>query len=415
MIQESRPLIAHVIHHLVTGGLENGLVNLLNRLPAERYRHAVVCMKDYSDFRKRIVAVDIPVFAMHKRAGKDLGTQWRLLRLFRRLRPAIVHSRGLSGLDSLIPASLAGVGIRIHGEHGRDEQDLDGTNRKLIWLRRLHNPFVTRYVVLNRELEDYLVNRVGVGRDRTTLIRNGVDVARFRPEPGNARASFPDGFRDPDLFVVGTVGRLQPVKDPCTLVRAFARAVARDHVAARRLRLVIVGDGPMRGEIERLLGESGVATLTWLVGDSTDVPRLLQGFDLFVLPSRWEGISNTILEAMACRLPVLATAVGGNLEVVEDGVTGRLVAPAAEEALAEGILGYARDPGAARRHGEAGRVRVEKEFGLERMVASYDALYATLLRRRPPRFRAGLAERQARPASGPPAGDADVVPFALPA
>lgn len=140
--EDRRPLVVHVIHHLMTGGLENGLVNLLNHLPEERYRHAVVCMTDYTDFRLRIRRPDVEVFAIHKRLGHDPLAQWRLLRLLRRLRPDVVHSRNLSGLDSLIPAMLAGVRVRVHGEHGRDVHDVDGTNRKLIWLRRLYSPLV---------------------------------------------------------------------------------------------------------------------------------------------------------------------------------------------------------------------------------------------------------------------------------
>src|SRR5882724_7071630 len=156
---DSRPLIAHVIHHLITGGLENGLVNLINQLPESKYRHVVICMSHYSEFRQRIRRSDVEVVALHKRPGRDLRAQRDLYRLFKRLRPAIVHGRNLSALDALLPAALAGVRIRIHGEHGRDESDPAGTNRRLIWLRRLYSPLVTHYVALNGDLETYLTER----------------------------------------------------------------------------------------------------------------------------------------------------------------------------------------------------------------------------------------------------------------
>lgn len=386
---DSRPLVAHVIHHLVTGGLENGLVNLINQLPESRYRHAVICMKDYSDFRRRIRRADVPVYAMHKRAGHDWRTQVALWRLFRELRPAIVHGRNLSALDALVPAALAGVRIRIHGEHGRDERDPDGTDRRLIWMRRLHAPLVTHYVALNADLENYVTARVGVRPQRVTRIYNGVDLARFRPDAAAARTSFPAPLRDPACFIAGTVGRMQVVKDHANLARAFVQAVTDDTEARRRMRLVIIGDGPERGEVERILRQAGVQSLVWLAGDRSDVPQLLAGFDLFVLPSRAEGVSNTILEAMATGLPVLATRVGGNPELVDEGVTGRLVPAADSAALAAALLGYLRDPALGRAQGRAGRVQVERQFSLERMLADYDALYTRLLARVHP-ARAGL-------------------------
>jgi glycosyltransferase involved in cell wall biosynthesis len=133
--------------------------------------------------------------------------------------------------------------------------------------------------------------------------------------------------------------------------------------------------------VERTLRQAGVDSIAWLAGDRSDVPKLLAGFDLFVLPSIAEGVSNTILEAMATGLPVLATRVGGNPELVEDRTTGRLVPAADSAALAAAMLDYLHDPETGRSHGAAGRARVERQFSLERMVADYDKLYGQLLAR----------------------------------
>jgi sugar transferase (PEP-CTERM/EpsH1 system associated) len=381
---DSRPLVAHVIHHLVTGGLENGLVNLINQLPESRYRHVVVCMTGYSDFRLRIRRPDVEVIAMNKRPGLDLRTQRELVRLFRRLRPAIVHGRNLSALDALLPAALAGVRIRIHGEHGRDENDPVGANPRLIWLRRFYSPLVTHYVALNGDLHTYLTDRVGIRPARISRIYNGVDLARFKADHVAARALLPAAFRAPGCFVVGTVGQLRVVKDHANLARAFVKAVAADPQARQHMRLAIVGDGQCRAEVSGILRQGGVESLAWLAGDRSDVPQLLAAFDLFVLPSLAEGVSNTILEAMATALPVLATRVGGNPELIEEGATGRLVASANSEALAGAMLQYLHDPATVTQQGNAGRTRVETRFSLERMVASYDALYAQLLGRLSP-------------------------------
>jgi glycosyltransferase involved in cell wall biosynthesis len=149
--------------------------------------------------------------------------------------------------------------------------------------------------------------------------------------------------------------------------------------ARRRLRLVIVGDGALRAEIESLLAGAGIRDLAWLAGARDDVPELLRSLDLFVLPSRAEGISNTILEAMACGLPVVATAVGGNAELVVDGETGRLVPAGDPAALAAAIRAYLDDPGLLDAHGAAGRRRVEERFDLDAMVAAYLAVYDAVL------------------------------------
>ncbi len=140
------PLIAHVIFNMVLGGLENGLVNLINRMPERRYRHAIIFIKNYSDFRTRIERADVEVIALHKREGTDLSVYTKLFRELRRLRPAIVHSRNVSGLDSLLPARLAGVPCRIHSEHGWDVWDIDGSNRKYQRLRKVHKPLIDHHI-----------------------------------------------------------------------------------------------------------------------------------------------------------------------------------------------------------------------------------------------------------------------------
>jgi len=126
----SAPLIAHVIHRLDFGGLENGLVNLINRIPPQRYRHAIICMADYSDFARRITNPAVTLHALHKQEGKSVAVYWRLWKLFRELKPDIVHTRNLSALEAAVIAALAGVALRVHGEHGRDSLDIDGLNPK---------------------------------------------------------------------------------------------------------------------------------------------------------------------------------------------------------------------------------------------------------------------------------------------
>lgn len=377
---DARPLVLHVVHRFAVGGLENGLVNLVNRLPERAWRHAVVALTGVdAAFAQRIRRPGVELLALDKGPGHALKLFQRLHRLICDRRPVIVHTRNLAALEAAVPAWFARVPARIHGEHGRDVGDLDGSRKRYQLVRRIYSPFVTQYVALSRDLERYLVERVGIDAGRVTQIYNGVDTARFAPRRADRPPIEGSPFNDPRLWLVGTVGRLEAVKDQTNLARAFVTALRKAPAARERLRLVIVGDGGLRGEVERILDEGDARHLAWLPGERADVPELMRGLDCFVLPSLAEGTSNTILEAMAAGLPVIATRVGGNAELMEPGMTGKLVPAAASEALAREMLVYFADPVLARRHGRAGRSLVERRFSLDRMIEQYHMLYSRAL------------------------------------
>ncbi|HCV12867.1 MAG TPA: TIGR03088 family PEP-CTERM/XrtA system glycosyltransferase [Candidatus Accumulibacter sp.] len=400
MKNETRPLVLHVIHHLVTGGMENGLVNLINHLPENRFRHAVACVEDFSDFRLRLTRSDTPVIALHRSRVGVWRLRQGLFRLCRQLQPTIVHSRNQSGLDALLPARLAGVPHCIHGEHGWDVDDLAGRRVKPALLRRLHSPLVDRYITVSAELRNYLVERVGISPGRVTQIINGVDAVRYAPATHAERwQSLPAGFAGPGCVLIGTVGRLQPVKDQATLLRAFARLAKDGDEHASRARLVIVGDGPSGESLRRLAAELGVSSLIWFPGAVSNVRELLQAFDVFVLPSLAEGISNTLLEAMATGLPLLATATGGNVELVADEISGRLFQPRDVAGLSDLLRQYLVDPHRRQRHGSAARAIALARFSLATMLANYQAVYEEFCDRHRP-VPATLVSRQSNCGAG---------------
>ena len=379
----SQPLIAHVIHHLFMGGMENGLVNLINRMPPDRYRHCVVCAEDFSDFRDRIERPDVQVLAMKKSTLTRMELFRRLHATFRKLRPAIVHSRNLSGLDALVPAWTCGVPVRIHGEHGWDVDDLDGSLLKPRVLRWLHSPLVHRYTTVSKDLRNFLVSKIGVSASRITQIYNGVDTERFAASDTKPVGIMPPGFYARDIVVVGTVGRLQAVKDQLTVVRGFARLLREEPAMRAVARLAIVGDGPMRDTLLAAVAEERLEDLVWIPGARNDMQRVYQCLDVFILPSLKEGISNTILEAMATGLPVIATAVGGNPELIQHDVNGSLVPVSSPEAVAGEMARYIGSAELRLRHGTASRQRVISDFSVEAMVDSYVRLYDSLCPGRP--------------------------------
>ncbi|MGE5525978.1 MAG: TIGR03088 family PEP-CTERM/XrtA system glycosyltransferase [Rhodospirillaceae bacterium] len=391
-LRQQAPLIVHVIYRLDVGGLENGVVNLINHMPHDRFRHAIVSLTGASDFRRRIQRADVPVYCLHKPPGNSVRTQIRLWRILRALRPDIVHTRNLAALECTVAAALAGCRVRIHGEHGRDMDDLNGANRRQQRIRHLFRPLVHRYVAVSADLARYLTTAVGVAGRRVVQIYNGVDTERFRARSPNANR---------DEFVIGTVLRMEAVKDPLNLVRAFL--LLRDMLPRQRvsLRLAMAGDGALRKEALALLMRAGAADAAWLPGICDDVPRFMHDLDVFVLPSLAEGISNTVLEAMAAGLPVVATRVGGNPELVDEGTTGMLVPAGDSRALAEAIARYVEDRDMAVRHGAAARRLAEQRFGLHVMVHKYLELYERSL----PTARRRAGERhEERKADAPCAG-----------
>lgn len=367
------PLIAHIVHRLDYGGLENGLVNLINGLPTDSYRHVIICLTSASDFRQRLRRPDVAVHELHKARGKDPAAYLRLWRLLRKLRPAAVHTRNTGVLDCQVVARLAGVPRRIHGYHGWDMDDLTGTDPRRNRLRRLCDPFVHHYVVVSRQIGTWLTGTLGVAPARVTRICNGVDTERFRPAPPPRQRSGP--------LVIGTVGRLQTVKNQILLIRACGLVLRQAPELATAWQLRIVGDGPERPALEAALDAEGLRAIATITGWNDDVPAALRSLDIFVLPSLNEGISNTILEAMASGLPVIATAVGGSPELVADNETGFLIPGNDPAALAERLLRYLRLPALAlaEAHGLAGRERVEREFSIQRMLQDYARMYRAVL------------------------------------
>lgn len=372
------PLVAHLIYQLGTGGLENGLVNIINRSPAGRYRHAIVCLTTSEPFAQRITAPDVEVIELRKRPGTDLAAYRRLRRELKRLAPAIVHSRNLAALEAQL-ATLWMPGLRrVHGEHGRDIFDLEGRNPRYRLLRQSLRGMIHRYVAVSEDLSRWLQRDIRVAPQRVRQIYNGVDRQRFHPgmpPPG----LLPPGFMPREGgILLGAVGRLAAVKNHASILRALARLFDRAPGLRERLRLVLVGDGPLTDELQQRVVDLGLERQVLLAGEREDIPDLLRAMDVFLQPSLGEGVSNTVLEAMATALPVIATRVGGNPELVKEGVTGFLVPVDDDAALADTIARAVASPSLADM-GQRGRERVLHEFVWERTVDAYLSLYDEVL------------------------------------
>ncbi len=217
--------IVHIVHRFDTGGMENGMVNLFNTLSPQRFRHTVVALTDYSDFRQRITAQPVAFHALHRPPGHGLGWTVRLWKLLRQLKPDLVHTRNLAALEAQFVAAAAGIRATVHGEHGRDVFDLYGQNWKYNLLRRAARPLVSNYIAVSRDLETWLRLAIRVPPRKLHQIYNGVDSEKFHPREGARPDVLPPGFADAESIVFGSVGRMVEVKDYPTLMRAFIQLV----------------------------------------------------------------------------------------------------------------------------------------------------------------------------------------------
>lgn len=375
------PHIVHIVHRFDTGGMENGMVNLFNTLPRERFRHSVIALTDYTDFRERITAQPVDFYALNRAPGHGMGWMLRLGKLLRQIKPDLLHTRNLAALEAQFVAAFLGIRDTVHGEHGRDVFDLYGQNWKYNLLRRAAKPFVSHYIAVSEDIETWLRLAIRVPARKLHQIYSGVDSVRFSPREGAKPAVLPAGFDDEHCVVFGSVGRMVDVKDHPFLVRAFIQMVQQQPERQKKARLVIVGEGPARATCSKMLQESGLSHLAWLPGERHDIADLMKAFDVFVLPSKNEGTSNTILEAMASGVPVIATAVGGNVELVEPDVNGLLVQPGDHDDLAQALLQYLDAPALIVQHAEHARSHAEQRFSIPAMAEAYANVYDKTLGR----------------------------------
>jgi len=367
--------IVHVVHSFGVGGLENGVVNLINRLD-EHFEHTVLCLSRSGAMAERLINRRVALLEMKLPTDKFRFPILKLSRVLRGLAPDIVHTRGWSSVDAISAARVTGIPFVIHGEHGWEASDPQGRNRRRMLVRKCLSPLVDRFVTVSDDLKRWLHQSIGIPERKIARIHNGVDVRRFSHGQREAARRLL-GLEDP-AFVVGTVGRLDAVKDHTSLLQGFESITRLE----QRAYLLVVGDGPMREEIQAQARRLGILDKVKLLGERDDIPLLLQALDVFALTSIAEGISNTILEAMASGLPVVATRVGGNPELLEHGVTGQMVSARDVTALAEALRNYLRAPELRRAHGANARARAERDFSLERMAAQYADLYFNLADRR---------------------------------
>lgn len=363
--------ITHVVENLNRGGLERVVIDLALAQKAAGHDCRVVCLYEEGLLARELRAEGIAVDACGKGAGFDLGALRRMRALFRAHGSEILHSHNIIAHAYAALASR-GIGVRrfLNTRHGRG---VAPPGRMRLALYSIAMRWTDRVVAVCEAARRNLAEHDRVPAAKLAVVPNGIHVERFVAASSSAHRTVADLLGvGSAIEIIGFVGRLNWAKDLPTLIRAFAMLRRRGREAA----LALIGDGSLRGELERLAADEGVGDRVVFLGDRSDVRNLLPGFDVFAMSSVSEGYSIALLEASASALPIVATDVGGNAEIVSDGVSGRIVKPGDPALFADALEDVLADPGRARAMGEAAIARVRREGSVETMVARYQTLYA---------------------------------------
>ena len=376
---QPRLRVLHVIDRMGVGGTEVGILKVIQGLSGDCFEHRICTIRGFDENFVKSQGFEGQIYV----AGRlNSGFQFllgRLVRIMRDFRPDIVHSRNWGAIEAMPAARLSGVPVSIHSEHGYDVDMLEGLPKRRRILRRFAYAAADVVFTVSEQLRSYHSRQAWLPMERIRVLPNGVNTSRFARRPAESHETRQRlGLGDGSL-VIGTVGRMVPIKDHAILLQAAEILISR----GMPVRVLLVGSGPELAKHREFVAASPRLSgrVVFAEADS-DVPALLNAMDIFVLPSLCEGMSNTLLEAMASSLPVVATRVGGNPELVEEERSGWLFEPGDVMTLAAILELIGRDSSLREGLGQAARQRAVQHFSLEDMVGAYRNLYVELARKR---------------------------------
>lgn len=362
--------ITHVVENLNRGGLERMVLDLVQLQQRQGHQCQVLCVYETGALAHELDAAGIPVIACNKGRGLDLGALARARWAIDRHDTDVLHTHNAVAHYQAVLASCGLDVLRVlNTRHGMGAGQRTGRKE---WLYRRALSRTDLVVTVCEAARRHGVARGMLPKGITRVVPNGIAVERFAPASRAMRDNLLRVLgRSDDAFMIGNVGRLNWTKDQAGLIRAFRQVHERFPQAV----LVLIGDGELRAELEQCADIEGVRDAVHFLGDRNDVRELLRGLDLFVLSSVSEGYSMALLEACAVALPIVATDVGGNGEIIHSGRSGQLVPPGDPDALAEAMIALMRDPHRANTYGRMARAWVERYGSTEAMAEHYQRLY----------------------------------------
>ncbi len=371
-IRADRIRVAHVAARLTLAGLGNVVASLVRGMKSSPYDSAVWCLEEADTVGRMLRAEGHDVVEFGKKRRRDIGLFFRIAAQVRKQRIQVLHCHDeLSWFYGAIGGRLGGAGKILLTVHGRR---FDMSQRH-VWEQKVLAYLSTAIIGVSSALCEQVVEEIGVARKKVLVIRNGIPLEHLSFEPKRrARARKILGIAD-DATLVGCAGRLDPDKNLDLLLEASADALR----TVPSMKVVLVGEGPSEEHLLKKTAELGLQNTVTFTGLRSDVADILPAFDLYVCSSDREGVSLSILEAMASERPVIATAVGGNTEVIEDGRTGLLIERGNRSALSAAIVALALDQDKRDQLGRQARRAVEENFSIDHMVQEYDHFYRSIM------------------------------------
>jgi sugar transferase (PEP-CTERM/EpsH1 system associated) len=376
---QPRLRVLHVIDRLGVGGTEVGILKVIQGLSGESFDHRICTIRGFDENFARSQGFEGQIYV----AGRsNSGFQFllgHLAGIMRDFRPHIVHSRNWGAIEAMPAARLSRVPVAIHSEHGYEVDMLDGLPKRRRVFRRFAYGVADAVFTVSEELRSYHARQGWFPLERIRVLPNGVNTSRFALRHGESQETRQRLGLGEGSLVLGSVGRLVQIKDHATLLKAAEILISR----GMPVHVLLVGSGPeLAKHMEFVAASPRLSGRVVFAGAVSDVPALLNAMDVFVLPSLSEGMSNTLLEAMASSLPVVATRIGGNPELVEHERSGWLFESGDVMALAAILERIGRDSNLRQELGQAARRRVVQYFSLEGMLCSYRNLYVELAKKR---------------------------------
>ncbi|MCK4234467.1 glycosyltransferase [candidate division WOR-3 bacterium] len=363
--------ILYIINNLLIGGAEKLLLSVIDKLNKDKYDIMVCCLYSNNPLKSEFEKRGVTVKSLGIKNNRDILCIFKLVKLLKQERANIVHTHLFyANIYGRIAAKLVRVPIIISTEHSnapwRNKQRLKLKIRLLI--DRVTAKFCDRIIAISESVKDNLIQWERIDPNKIVVIHNGINIKKYQIMDKNRDGSSSDS-------VIGCIGRLEPIKGHIFFMKAAARIFEK----IRNVRFILIGDGSLRQDLEKLAQDLNISKRVSFLGFRDDIPELLSVIDVFVLPSLWEGFGIVLLEAMAMGKVVVASDVGGISEIVVDKKTGYLCPPMDPNTLADIVVGLLKDPLKIRTMGLVGRERVKKHFTLDKMVEKTEHVYNTLI------------------------------------
>lgn len=355
--------VAHLVYSFGIGGLESVIVNLIKNSSSYDVEHVVISLVDVID--SHVLIEDLAsVYVIDKKEGNDFSSHIRLFSLLKKLKPDILHTYNFGTIEYQLTGFVAGVNKLIHCDHGYGGDDSSGKNRFRVLIRKLISYLLNNYIVVSPDLMEWCVSEVKINKKKLLLIFNGVDTERFSP----TRDKY-------SKYTICNISRVDAEKNQALLVSAYVLACKKDISFMNNSQLIIIGDGPVFSDLKKRVEKSGSDVNIKLLGYRMDVSEELKKSHLFALTSLYEAMPMTILEAMACEVPVMSTDVGGVRYLLSDN-EGWLIKDKNIDVISDLILYlYSNKEGISDHKAKLGKVKVENYYTLDVMVRNYINLY----------------------------------------